>query len=319
MLHYAGMRLAIVFLLLSRAAHAGEASKPDYRALASYGFDAASPLPRARTIPPWLLALWKNADAMPYKAHVVTAKEKKILAEAFAGLPAPMRKVLSERLIAVYFIDGLKGNGITDWVLDPARGTYVYMILNPAGFQQTLSALLTERDRSVFRGKADVTVEAGEGPGILYSVAHESAHAVDYVMSVTPCTDGDHCATTRPGRPPARDWDEWKEYAQPKNPADYPLRSKLHFYGFGDPEIDAAQAGELCAQWAGSPFASFYGSRSWAEDLAELFVLRHLILDRGLSVRRACPGKTYEPWSNSAVRERALKLTHPLYRPQTAE
>ena len=314
MLHYAGMRLAFILLLLSRAALAGAAEKMDMRALASYGFDAASPLPRARTIPPWLLSAWAAEDGVPYKAHALTAKENKILAAAFAGLPETMRKVLSERLIAVYFIDGLKGNGITDWVLDPARGTYVYMILNPAGFRQTLSTLLTERDRSAFRGKADVTVEAGDGPGILYTVAHESAHVADYVMGVTPFTEEGHYKATHPVPRPVRDWDVWREYSLPKAAADYPLRTKLHFYGFGAPEIDAAQAGELCAQWAGSPFASLYGGRTWAEDLAELFVLRHLTQDRGLTVRRVCAGKAYEPWTNEVVRERALRLTQPLYR-----
>jgi len=305
---------ALTAAVLSVCARAAES--PDYRALASYGFDSAAPLPRARTIPDWLLTAWSASDGTKYKAHTPTAKEKKILADAMAGLPETMRKVLSERLIAVYFIDGLKGNGITDWVLDPARGTYVYMILNPAGFRQTLSALLTERDRTVFRGKADVTVTAGDGPGILYSVAHESAHAADYVMGVTAFTDEGHYKATHPVPRPVRDWDVWREYSSPKTAADYPLRSKLHFYGFGAPEIDAAQAGELCVQWAGSPFASFYGSRSWAEDLAELFVLRHLTQDRGLTVRRTCSGKAYEPWANEVVRERALRLTQPLYRAQ---
>lgn len=304
---------ASALVALSGFAHA--ATPPDARALASYGFDAASPLPRARPIPGWLLAAWKKEDDMPYKAHVVTAKEQEALTSAFAGLPEPMRRVLTERLIAVYFIDGLKGNGLTNWVLDPARGTYVYMILNPAGFRQTLSSLLTERDRTVFRAKADVTMEAGNLKGIIYSVAHETAHAVDFVMGITPYVSPDHFRATHPARALTRDWDIWKDYAMPKVQADYRLRSKLHFYGFGAPEIDAASAGELCAQWAGSPFASLYGSRSWAEDFAELFVLRHLTQDLNQPVHRVCAGKTYEPWANASVRERALSLTQPLYRP----
>lgn len=292
------------------------AAPPDPRALASYGFDAASPLPRARTIPDWLLGAWSAADGETYKAHRLTAEEEKSLAKAFAGLPAPMRKVLSERLIATYFIDGLKGNGITDWVLDPARGTYAYMILNPAGFKQTLSELLTERDGTVFAGKADVKVEAGSGSGILYTVSHESAHAVDYVMGVTPYTEDGHYKATHPVPRPRRDWDAWKDYSTPKAAADYPLRSKLHFYGFGSPDIDPDLASDLCAELAGSPFASLYGSRTWAEDLAELFVLRHLTQDLKQPVRRVCAGVTYEPWTNKTVRERALRLTQPLYRPQ---
>lgn len=303
-----------LLLLLSWPLAARAVVPPDAHALKSYAFDAALPLPRLRSLPPWLLEAWKDADEMPYEAYDPTPAEREILSRAFAGLPAPMRKVLAERLIGVYFIAGLKGNGLTDWVLDPSGKTYLYIILNPAGFRQTLSELMTERDLTLFRGEADLRVDAGAEKGILYSVAHESAHAFDYVKSVTPYTDEGHYRALHPKSKGTRGWDAWTEYAKPKPEADYPLRTKLHFYGFGAPELDAAQAADLCSQWAGSPFASFYGSRSWAEDLAELFVLRHLTQDLSLPLRRVCGGKVFTPWDNPKVRGRAQRLLEPLYR-----
>lgn len=289
-------------------------ASPDPRALSSFDFDGSAVLPRVRTIPPWLLEEWKRADGMPYKAHAVTPSDLKTLNDAYAGLPAPMRKTLSERLIAVYLVDGLKGNGITDWVLDASSRPYAYTILNAAGLKNSLSDLLTERDRSLFREPAPVSVSAGDAPGILYTVAHEAAHAVDYVRAITPYTEVGEFKALHPGKSTDASWDAWKGYFEPKPDADYPLRSKLHFYGFGAAELAASEAGELCAQWAKSPFASPYGSRSWAEDFAELFVLRHLSEDKGMTVRRVCDGKTYEPWANKALRKRAMKLTAPLYR-----
>ena len=302
----------ILPLLLSRTLAAGApAPTGNAHELSYYDFKPSVPLPRLQPMPPELLAAWRTIDQAPYAAYTPTVREAEILASAFAGLPAPMRKVLSERLIAVYLVKGLKGNGITDWVVDESSRTYAYIILNPAGFHQTLSQLLTERDRTLFKGPADLRVEAGDTPGILYTVAHESTHAFDYVRHVTPYTEPGQDPALAKSRPA---WDVWTDYTKPKPAADYALRSKLHFYGFGEPELEPSQAPELCSQWAKSPFASLYGSRSWAEDLAELFVLRHLTADLRQPVRRFCGGKALIPWDNPKVRERALRLTQPLYR-----
>jgi hypothetical protein len=265
-------------------------------------------------MPSWLLQLWKDTDQMPYEAYTPSAPEAEMLSSAFAGLPASMKKTLSERVIAVYLVKGLKGNGITDWALDASSRPYVYMIINPAGFRQTLSELMTERDLTLFRGKADLKVEAGGKPGILYTVAHESAHAFDYVKDATPYTEPHFGEVLGKKSGGTASWDVWADYAKPKPEADYPLRTKLHFYGFGAPELDAAQSDALCSQWAASPFASFYGSRSWAEDLAELFVLRHLTQDLHQPLRRLCGGKVIAPWDNPKVRARAQRLLEPLYR-----
>ena len=307
------MKFALL-ILLSCPFSARAAEPPDSKVLKSYDFDDSIPLPRLRPMPPWMLQKWMDLDEMPYEAYTPTSREAKILDAAFAVLPAPMKKVLSERVIAVYLVKGLKGNGITEWVMDSSSRTYAYMILNPAGFGQTLSELMTERDLTLFRGPADLKVEAGDLPGIYYTVAHESTHAFDFVRDVTPYTEPAIYEARHPGSKAAAHWDVWSEYAKPRPEADYPLRTKLRFYGFGAAELDASQEAELCSQWAGTPFASFYGSRSWAEDLAELFVLRHLTQDLHQPLRRSCGGKVYSPWDNPKVRARAQKLLKPLYR-----
>jgi len=218
-----------------------------------------------------------------------------------------MREAMSERLIAFYFVQNLKGNGITDWVLDASSRTYTYMILNPAAFDKTLSQVLTERERSVYRGAADVSVDAGPGgSGIVYTVAHEGTHAFDYVRGLTPYVEGGLAA--RLAMRGTLSWDVWKAYGSPRPEDDFPAREKLHFYGFGAPELDAAEAPAVCAQLARSPFASLYGSRAWAEDVAELFVAYHLTHDLGRPDRLICGGKAYEPMSNPVVAARAKRV-----------
>jgi hypothetical protein len=304
----------LLLALILLGARASAAETRDARALASYAPDFSRPLAaRAAPIPGWLLALWSRADEAPaYADHALTPKEKREFAAALDGLPPRMREVLSERLIAFYFVSNLKGNGITDWVLDASSRTYVYMILNPAAFDKTVSQVLTERERSAFRGVPDLAVDAGPGgSGILYTVAHECAHAFDYTRGLTPFTEGGLAA--RLGVKAPASWDVWRAYGRPLPKNDYPARAKLHFYGFGAPELDAAEAGPVCAQLAGSPFTSLYGSRSWAEDAAELFVARHLTRDLGRPYRVLCGGKVYEPMSEARVARRAERILAPLY------
>jgi hypothetical protein len=105
----------------------------------------------------------------------------------------------------------------------------------------------------------------------------------------------------------------WSSYDRPLPADDYPARSRLHFYGFGAPGLDAAEAPAVCAELAASPFASLYGSRSWAEDVAELFVARHLTRDLGRPYRLRCGGTVFEPMSDPRVARRAERLLAPMY------
>lgn len=183
--------------------HAAAAETRDEHALASYAVDTSRPLAeRVAPIPDWLLALWRERDQAPsYENHALTPDEKREFSSAINGLPPRMRKALGERMIAFYFVSNLRGNGITDWALDASNRTYAYMILNPAAFDKTLSQLLTQRERSAFRGVADLSVDAEEGgSGIIYTVAHECTHAFDYARGLTPFV-GPQVARARNRRP----------------------------------------------------------------------------------------------------------------------
>ena len=302
--------LLLALLLLARPA----AASPNHE-LASFTFDMSRPLAdRVAPIPDWLLKLWREEDKTPaYADRALTPKEKREFAAALAGLPARMREAMNERMIAFYFVSNLKGNGLTDWVLDSSSRTFTYMILNPSAFDKTLSQLLTERERSAFRGAADVAVDAGKGgSGILYSVAHECAHAFDFTRGLTPFTDPGEAELLGVKAPAS--WDVWREYFRPLPDNDYPARAKLHFYGFGGgAALEASEAPAVCTQFAASPFASLYGSRSWAEDAAELFVARHLTKDLGRPYRLLCGGKLLEPMTNPRIAARADRILAPLY------
>ncbi len=301
---------ALLLLLLSAAAAQESAIS---RRLADYDFDASRTLEqRIVPIPAKVLDAWRVADKEPaYAPYEPTVVEKAEFLTAIGALPPRLKQVLRERVIGFYFVSGLRGNGITDWVLDDKKDTYVYMILNPAGFKKSLAEALTGREGSVFKTPGALSVDAGAGgTGMLYTVTHESAHVFDYVVGLTRYTDEGHAKAT--GRYLKNAAGDWLDYTKAAPASDFPTRSRLRFYGFGGSELAAAEAPAVCAQLKASPFASLYGSMNWADDAAELFLFDHLTRTLGRPYRYTCGGKVFD-LVTPARKARAARVLKPLY------
>jgi len=305
----------------SRADQVREALKAPNKKLKSYAFDPRSPLEsRVGPPPPFLLETVRKWDQRPdEEAYEPTPEERVLLDDWLARLPAKIRAAFQERLIGIFFVKNLIGNGLTDFALDEHGKVYPVMVLNPVGFGRTLSQTLTLRDASAFKGDSGVSVDCGAGDrGMLYTVLHEGTHAYDFIRGVTPYVEDVQVYATRGGRGLDVSWDVWKKYATPRPENDYPNRTKIHFYGLsGGPALDAADAPETYRELAYSPFASLYGSQSWAEDVADLFTFYHLTR----ALKRTCAvevpgaeGFRFEPMrAGSKARARAERLFGPLY------
>ena len=288
--------------------------------LKSYDFDPKSPLEsRIGPCPGFLVDFMKNMDnKTDYQSYTPTPQETELIRGYFAALPAPMRRAYQERLVGIYFIRNFTGNGMSDWLMDEAGQVYAWLVLNPAAFPKTISETLTAREASVFKGDAGVTVDCGtKYQGVLYTILHEGLHVYDYARGVTPYVEDTVVYAARSGKGRGVSWDVWKNINKPRSDADYPERDKLRFYGLGGgPAIPAADAVRLYKGFVKSPFPSLYGSRSWAEDAAELFTFYHLTraLKQPYAIRVA--GKeslTIEPMKSGKVLSRAESLYGSLY------
>jgi hypothetical protein len=117
-------------------------------------------------------------------------------------------------------------------------------------------------------------VDAGEKyKGFLYALFHEGTHAVDYVKGVTPFADGSMPRKYFPVSPLAGGFfrEAWADYGSPTPPVVIKGRENITFYGLGGgPKLPLSEALAMHRELALSPFISLYGSKSWAEDLAEL-------------------------------------------------
>lgn len=293
------MKRFLALALLAALAACGK--KQDLPALARldyYSFEAASPLEsRIKEIPADILKFYAAEDKRPdYAAYRPSAADKALLLEYLRLLPPEYEKVFKARCVGVYFIDGLIGNGITNWAVDPEGKIYFHITLNPAALRQDLSETMTERERSCFKPKAgwDVRVQAGvKYKGLLYALAHEAAHGLDYAVGVSQYTDDTMPSALRPKKWLTGNFFEslWIDYRKAQPAGEFPGRDRITFYGLGGgPKLDISEASELYRGLRSSGFSSLYGARSRAEDLAELETLRLIASDLGQPLRITLTG-----------------------------
>lgn len=232
---------------------------------------------RIGPMPAKLLELYRLIDARPdYRSYTPSPAEKALFLEYLRLMPPAVERIFRQKCVGLYFVEGFTGNGMTSWVADEQGNVYFHMTLNPAAFRQTLSETLSERERSCFiteRGWK-ISVDAGtKYKGLAYAVFHEAAHAADYMEGISPLVDTSFPERYRPaGRPDGGLFTgAWASYSKPFPRNEFFGRGNLTFYGFDrGPKIPFLDAGGVYQGLAGSPFISLYGSKSWAEDLAEL-------------------------------------------------
>src|SRR5947209_6470943 len=82
-----------------------------------YGLDPASALEsRVRETSPAVLKLFADEGSTPPTPHILAPEERDELSRAFEALPPLHRRVLSERLRSVSFLDGMPNTALTSTV-----------------------------------------------------------------------------------------------------------------------------------------------------------------------------------------------------------
>jgi len=253
-----------------------------------------------------------------YHSYKPNRREVRRIRQALAALPPLTRSVLRERLLGLYFIRNFMGGGLTDWVVDSSGGMYVFMVFNPESLRKSISSWLTYRENSCFKddgSNTTITVSGGKKySGFTYVLLHESTHAVDYVTHVTPYVEEGLRRTGHPRSTPFTDG-VWNVLRKPLKQYDFPLRSSLTFYGLKEPEIPLSRSLEVYRGLEQTPFASLYGSMSWAEDIAEFVFFYHLTrkLGQPYMIRVSRKGKLLyarEPMRSPLLIKRAATIQH---------
>jgi hypothetical protein len=247
-------------------------------------------------------------------------EDKDLVLEYLALLPPVYQSVFSERCVGIYFIKNFMGNGMTTWVDGGAGRSYFHIILNSATLKNSLSATLSQRERSCFiipGSRRAVSVDAGRKyKGLIYALFHEATHAVDCVKGVTHFMEPGIPAAYWPTSPVAGRFFKqvWSDYTLPYQVEEHPLRNKITFYGLkGGPKIPMKSAPAVYKWLVCSAFVSLYGTQNWAEDFAEMATFNMLTLELGqpYKIMVVVPGAeplVFEPMLAPRVLSRASKI-----------
>jgi hypothetical protein len=246
--------------------------------LRRYGIDPASSLEsRVGATPASVMKMFEELSPPAPTPHALTPDEKKQLSEALEALPPLHRRILTERLRTLSFLDGMPNTALTSTV-NPDGDDRLFDITIRAGvFRQTVSEWLTEKERGCFDASGSpltTSIEAGSKPAIVYALLHEATHVVDSSQRVTPAP----AAGGKPGAgPETSDFTRgvWADATTPEPRYRDRLLESACFRNGGRvlPIADAQAVYEALER---TPFASLYGNRNWYDDLAEFVALYEL-------------------------------------------
>jgi hypothetical protein len=157
------------------------------------------------------------------------------------------------------------------------------------------------------------SVCTGNYKGLIHTLTHEAAHLYDYAEHATPYTEAQLASAAATAATKDFTRGVWTDYSTPVPSYAIPRRSEIASYGLGK-RLPLSLAAEQYAALAKTPFASLYGSGSWAEDFAEAAAWTHLanklgirysvvVLRGGNEELLFLPGKTRA----SAARDAAIR------------
>jgi len=259
----------------------------------------------------WLVA-FDMGDT--YRPYMPTMNEKRLFAEYVQLLPEAYRRVMREKVIAIFFIDDFEGGGMTMPDFDKKGNMFLILFFNPEILRRSLSEWINIRENSYFNDNAgiDLIIECGgDYYALIHTLMHEASHIYDYYNHVTPFTEPELREKRSPAKTGFTDA-VWENHGQPLMSYDFPYREELYAWGLG-PVQRKVLAMDIYRSLSQTPFASLYGSQNWAEDFAEHSTWYFLEKDLNITYRVRViknPGLgneenfVYEPLSYPLVRER---------------
>jgi hypothetical protein len=243
-----------------------------------------------------------------YSSYTPAPEEKSLFAAYLQLLPEKYRIVMSEKVIAIFFIDKFKGGGMYIHETDKQGNNFIVLFFNPEILRRSVSDWIGFRENSSFNEDSEIaiTVEcSGDYYALIHTLFHEASHVYDFYNQITPFPVPELQNKKSPAKTVFTDA-VWVNYQQPLEKYDFPLRTELYAYGLG-PEQDKSRAIYIYRNLSTTPFASLYGSQNWVEDFAESFTWYYLEKYLDVSYRVTIEDKNsfiFEPMKNPLIRER---------------
>lgn len=287
-----------------------------HEVLLRYGIDPSSSIQsRLGDAPANVVKMFADSGMAKPTIHVLTDSERQKFSAALADLPPLHRRILSEHLRSVSFLDGLPNNALTS-VVNPADEYKVFDLTIRAGaLSETVSQLVTQKEKTCFEtagSPLSVSIEAGSLDAIVYVLLHETTHMVDRSLGLTPVPPTpDSVAAT------SFTVGIWDTRTKLSRRYDRKILEVIK-YRMGGHVLMANQAKTVYFELSKTPFASLYASSNWYDDLAELVAWYHLTQKLSQPYRievRNGPNViyAYEPMKSELVRSRMGQIERLLY------
>jgi hypothetical protein len=231
-------------------------------------FDPSTSLASRIAYPPeFVLQHYRDAPKPSPTFHELTEAEHAEVESVLQQLPAFSRKVFSQHVRSISFVDGPFGNGTT--MMEDGSTLPVFDLVLRAGLlHENISELLTRKERnyySIADSEITLSIEAGSLPAVLYILLHESVHVLDISNRAGKGGPPQLFANGPPGLLVQGIWED----ARTPMPAYQSPLFKLSWFGSGKrASLDAAEP--TYRMLAQTPFVSLYGSSNWYDDIAEL-------------------------------------------------
>lgn len=227
---------------------------------------------------------------------------------AIADLPAAIWTLFGERLVGVYFVEGLGGTGYTDYVFDaqgrPVKGFIVLDAAVLAG--QRANAWATWKENTPFAAGAgyrlDARIEAdgkdNRRNAIQYILLHELGHVLSIGADIHPPWNVSPKEVAGEAKYPFFDlsWTIDREADKYRTPfdADFPQRASTVYY-FGA-KLSAADMLPAYAGLKRTNFPSLYAATAPGDDFAESFAsyVHVVLMQRPWQVTISRDGKPVE-------------------------
>lgn len=231
-------------------------------------FDPSTPLQARFTLPPEpVLSRYRNSPKSTPYFYEPTPAEREQLNTILQQLPTFTRRVLTQHVRSISFVEGIPGNGVTS--LEEGSKLPVFdIVLRASILHETVSEFLTRKERSYYAATpSDITlnIEGGSLSAVLYVLTHESVHVLD----ISNRAGRDEPPRLFENSPPDLMVKGVWENARTKVPAYRSPLFQLSWFGSGNRQrLDTAEP--TYRALAQTPFVSLYGSSSWYEDASEL-------------------------------------------------
>lgn len=249
----------------------------------------AKPLPeRIGTAPPELveyLALdnLNNGYANKPRAATLSADFVADVRNAFAEIPAPVRRLVEQKLAGIYFVEDLGGSGFTDQIYDAAKPVAGYIVLDAAVLMsRTANSWASWKENSPFMAsphfKLNVVIEEASQDSrkqaIQYILLHELAHVISIDAGITPNWNTDPKNDKTTGSYPfvnlswelSRDTNRYVSVFDQSFPQ---RKDVVYFFGATLPAAEMRHTYEALER---TSFPTLYAAKNPYDDFAESFV-----------------------------------------------